>query len=40
MDLDQGIIITKDLEEKKLFMKDTKKITIHFIPVWKFLLSL
>ncbi|MDP1694732.1 MAG: ATP-binding protein [Candidatus Woesearchaeota archaeon] len=40
MDLNEGIIITKDLEEKKLFTKDNKHITIHFIPVWKFLLSL
>lgn len=40
MHLDEGIIITKDLTEEKVFVKDSKKIKIHFLPVWKFLLSL
>lgn len=37
--LSEGIIITKDLEDRKILMKNKKKIKIKFIPAWKFLLS-
>jgi len=38
--LNKGTIITKELEEKRVFFKDNKKVEIEFVPAWKFLLFL
>jgi len=36
--LDEGIIITKDTNEKRIFTKENTKIIINLIPAWEFLL--
>lgn len=36
MNLCEGMVITKDLEEEKTIIPDDKKITLKLVPAWKF----
>ncbi|MDP3027857.1 MAG: ATP-binding protein [Nanoarchaeota archaeon] len=37
--LSKALLLSKDIEENKIISKDSKKITIKIIPVWKWLLE-